>query len=483
MQGRATTLTLCFLVGLAALPRLLGAARAPLWFDEAASYRLAVMFSTPELLERTARDVHPPLYYLALKGWGALVGTSTFELRLLSLLCALAALPLLYRVTRLMFEKEERVALIACSLFAASLLFCWQAWFARMYALTTVLMLLSTLCLLEASRRDDPKWWALWSVATAAGLYTHNFAIYMLGAQIVYLVAEVGVKRGWLLGVLGSIILYLPWLPNLVFQARRVREDYWAHSMRWEDLERELLAFFFAPESVQVWNLGGLLLLAPALVLGATLWLAVRTRGPARLGAYQALLPGLAFFLLSTSGRNIFQARYLSFSFLFALIALAWWLASLEPQPLSFTLVGVWIAVLAFSTSHFIQLKYLGRQARNPAVGELRAHHRPGDIVLVGSPFVYLVVDALAPELRPVLISGQQLADHYQGGAFLRAGERRSLDWLGQLDGDRVWVVNSDSFDWRHELSLPPPWQLERQLVVRQPTYYEEQVQLSLYTR
>ena len=54
-----------------------------LWNDEGNSLRLAER-SIPDLIDAAGRDIHPPGYYLALKGWIAVAGTSEISLRVLS---------------------------------------------------------------------------------------------------------------------------------------------------------------------------------------------------------------------------------------------------------------------------------------------------------------------------------------------------------------------------------------------------------------
>ena len=53
------------------------------WNDEGNSARLSER-AIPAILEGTASDIHPPLYYLLLHGWRALLGDSEFALRALS---------------------------------------------------------------------------------------------------------------------------------------------------------------------------------------------------------------------------------------------------------------------------------------------------------------------------------------------------------------------------------------------------------------
>lgn len=53
------------------------------WNDEGNSARLSER-SLRLILEGTASDIHPPLYYVLLRGWRELVGESEFGLRSLS---------------------------------------------------------------------------------------------------------------------------------------------------------------------------------------------------------------------------------------------------------------------------------------------------------------------------------------------------------------------------------------------------------------
>ncbi|MFZ0548329.1 MAG: hypothetical protein WAM60_22975, partial [Candidatus Promineifilaceae bacterium] len=53
------------------------------WNDEGNSARLSER-SVPLIIDGTASDIHPPLYYLLLRGWRELVGETEFGLRSLS---------------------------------------------------------------------------------------------------------------------------------------------------------------------------------------------------------------------------------------------------------------------------------------------------------------------------------------------------------------------------------------------------------------
>ncbi|GAB4407451.1 MAG: hypothetical protein Kow00106_00250 [Anaerolineae bacterium] len=75
-----------------------------LWNDEGNSLRLAER-TIPDLLDAAGRDIHPPGYYLALKGWTALAGKSEFGLRSLSALEGVLTVALTVALGRRLFGR------------------------------------------------------------------------------------------------------------------------------------------------------------------------------------------------------------------------------------------------------------------------------------------------------------------------------------------------------------------------------------------
>ena len=78
-MSRNTALALLILL-LATAVRFHALGRQSFWNDEGNTARLSER-SVRLILEGTASDIHPPLYYLILSGWQKLVGTSEFALR------------------------------------------------------------------------------------------------------------------------------------------------------------------------------------------------------------------------------------------------------------------------------------------------------------------------------------------------------------------------------------------------------------------
>lgn len=104
--------------------RLASLVRGDLWFDELFGVRLgrADLFG---LLERTAADqTNPPIFYLLIKGWMAIGGTSQWWLRLLPVLCSLLGLVALLRLTAVLrLGRSARLMTLALAALSPMLVF------------------------------------------------------------------------------------------------------------------------------------------------------------------------------------------------------------------------------------------------------------------------------------------------------------------------------------------------------------------------
>jgi hypothetical protein len=98
-------------------------------------------------------DVHPPLYFWALASWRRVVGDGLLAMRLLSMLCALAALVAVGAIAR-----EAAIPPATAMLFTAGCYgFAYTAVVARGFALAQTLILCGVLLVLGAARRE--RWW------------------------------------------------------------------------------------------------------------------------------------------------------------------------------------------------------------------------------------------------------------------------------------------------------------------------------------
>jgi uncharacterized membrane protein len=172
---------------------------------------------------------HPPLYFLMVRGWMHLFGSSATAIRSLPALLSLLALPFMYSLAMELFASPL-VAILATSLIALSPFDVLFAQTSRQYSLLTVLTIASSWLLLRSLRLSDWLSWIGYAIAITLGLYTHPFFGLNLIAQGVYVVLRRERsprksvwgkrKRSWIESPLlryggafaTAILLYTPWL-------------------------------------------------------------------------------------------------------------------------------------------------------------------------------------------------------------------------------------------------------------------------------
>ena len=168
------------------------------------------------LIEEDAQ--HPPLFYLAELGMVRSFGNSLLVWRFLPALFGLLTIPAAYALARELFSDHE-VGLVAAALFAVSPIERVYAQQAREYALLTLFVLLATAIVARAVRTNGLRWWALYAVLVAAGLYTSPFMGYVVAAHAVFVISGLRGNRGAIVRFAAAaaiaVAVYVPWLDVL----------------------------------------------------------------------------------------------------------------------------------------------------------------------------------------------------------------------------------------------------------------------------
>jgi Dolichyl-phosphate-mannose-protein mannosyltransferase len=152
--------------------------------DEVWSVKAASLNYTSEMAMLKA-DVHPPLYYLLLHSWVRLFGTAERAVRALSAVFYLLATYALYRLGRTLYG--HRMALLCATLYLSSPLGILSGQFARMYALLSLLSVLSTWLYLQFSIRPNKSrlLFVLYVLVNILGTFTHIAFFFVVFAQVV----------------------------------------------------------------------------------------------------------------------------------------------------------------------------------------------------------------------------------------------------------------------------------------------------------
>ncbi len=212
-----------------------------LWNDEGNSLRLAER-GVSDLVDAAGRDIHPPGYYLALKGWIALAGESEFGLRSLSALEGALTVALAIALGRTLFGGTGGTLaglFVALSPFAV-----YYSQETRMYAQLALLSAASMALFArwlkgftaKNTQGKQPERNSASSVppvvkllplalVNAAGLYTqYSFPFTLLAQGVLFAVwiawpGQAGRSRrsaatGFAALTLLTLLLFAPWLPT-----------------------------------------------------------------------------------------------------------------------------------------------------------------------------------------------------------------------------------------------------------------------------
>jgi hypothetical protein len=246
------------------------------WIDEGLSVGIARhgFFDIPGVL---LQDGSPPLYYMVLHLWIGLFGEGEAATHWLSLIFALACIPVALWAGTSLFD--QRVGWILAGLTAINPFLTSYAQETRMYSLVVLLGMLATAFYLHAYVYDHRRYRIPFGVALVLLLYTHNWGLFLgfafaVGIVIRWFTFTKGAPerrqllRDAAVGFGTTVLLFLPWIPSFISQVLHTGAP-WANAPGFRTLIR-------APDLL-LGGFGGtvILLLAAGAGLGT-----VAQRGP-----------------------------------------------------------------------------------------------------------------------------------------------------------------------------------------------------------
>jgi hypothetical protein len=223
---------LCLAVALAIWLRMRQMTFQDLWWDEGGSFYHAHTSIAELTTTKDFRlDPHPPVYYLLLHGWLALVGTSLTTGRMLSVIFGVLAVPLGFWVAWLVYGRVT--AVISAFLIAINPALIFYSQEVRMYSLTPFEALgsvLATVYLLDNNARRAVRivGGGAWMALAVLCLYTQYYLAFLLVAEVVALAAArlASPQKANLLGrvrAIAPVLLaafavgacYIPWVIHM----------------------------------------------------------------------------------------------------------------------------------------------------------------------------------------------------------------------------------------------------------------------------
>ncbi|HUO73989.1 MAG TPA: glycosyltransferase family 39 protein [Solirubrobacteraceae bacterium] len=349
------------------------------WMDEALSVGISShsLTSIPGVLRH---DGSPPLYYLLLHVWMSIAGNSETDTHWLSLVFGLATVPVGTWIAWSLFGR--RAGLIAAVLFAMNPFLTAYSQETRMYTLMALLGLLATGAFIHGFIYRRRRWLILFAICQALMLYTHAWGIFFgVGAALalipVWSVSDDrrGLIKDAVLSFGAAAVLFLPWLPTLLYQASHTGSP-------WDTAPN-----FGAPVQISRNLMGGdrattALVLAAAIGL-ASLWAKSRRTSREAMAMWVLIIipiGTLAFGWVLSRFSPAWQYRYFAPILGALLLLAAWGMARAKGVGLiALALVVLfWANPKSYTPTHKSDMKDVG--------GEMAPLLHPGDVVISGQP-------------------------------------------------------------------------------------------------
>ncbi|WP_213152933.1 glycosyltransferase family 39 protein [Pseudomonas carnis] len=432
---------------------------AAIWGDEGSSLLLSE-YALADLWFHAAHDVHPPLYFLLLRGWIEVFGDSIGSIRSLSAIPGVAVVGLGIWLTRQLSTRRAAVlAGILLVLLPTAVRYSQEV---RMYSLLGVWLLGATLALVYWVRQPErARYLAVYVLLMSAGFYTHYFTALCVLVHWAYLGLQAPAQRlitrpAWWVANVAIVLLYLPWLPNLLDLVQHVEQLKVGGDIGWEEpvnllsLPSMVWQFLLQDDGLGLWPpLFWLLPLLLAVVVVSTAW----RNNAARLPALFCLLPLLLVYGVSFIS-PVFIERYLTVYALGLPIVLALAIDRL-PSRLS------WLGVALFAL--FVGVELLGLKNNfevdehdqfNVPVEFVNRNYQEGDRIVLSDMMWYLSyvyydqTDAQLQLYTPPKPDGTSTRPNAYGFGTLvdQDGGRIYLDRLSALPAQtrRVWLISSN---------------------------------------
>jgi mannosyltransferase len=349
------------------------------WMDEAITTGVALhpLSQIPGVLRH---DGNPPLYYMMLHIWMSAFGSSEAATHSMSLLFGVLTIPAGGWAAWSLFGRRAGIM--------AAILFAFNAWLTayaqetRMYELMGLLGVLATAGFVQGFVYRRRRFLLLFGGTLTLMLYTHSWGTFFFAGSFISLIPTYlssddrrGLVRDALMTFAAAGVLYLPWVPNLLYQV--------AHTAApWDSAPR-----FGAPIQISRDLFGGdritmVLVLAAAIGLGP---LFTRTQRRTRewttmwtLIALPVATLGLAW--VSSQVTPAWASRYFA-PVLGALVLLVAWGCA---RARLVGLVAIVLAVVFLANPSAFTPQY--KSDMRDIAAEIGPQLHRGDLVVVGQP-------------------------------------------------------------------------------------------------
>lgn len=419
-----------------------------IWVDE--SFSLAMIkHSYREMIEYTAMDVHPPLYYIIYKAGYALFApifsyNAIWVGKFISIIPLFLHLVLGYCVVSKMFNRQTAFIFnLSVITMPQMLLFGIEI---RMYSWA---MFFITSCLLLAMRliQSDgagKKKWIGFTLFAILASYTHYFAC--VSAVVIYgfLILYALIKRRFsfvkntIFSGLAVVLSYLPWIFVVIGQIKQVKSDYWIGDITFDTL-LEYIKFLFKTNAGTYFSWLLFLLVVLCLVV-----FIAQIKKPGKEYALFALLivpcTVLIGLIASLLIRPVFVSRYMGPSMG------CMWLAFSIIIGMYLKKIAYLLYLAVFFLCGIMNLKYTLssetqlHQAYSSFLSDIEAEVSPDSLIIQTYAHTNLCMAVYFPELNNIVYQHENSPVVDDVFSDSNIGELENIQELNTIDKD-IWIM------------------------------------------
>jgi len=301
---RLAAMALCLL---AAAITLRGLGEQSLWLDEV--FSVLASRNWGELWSAYAKSESNMLLYFGLLHLWLKLGQAEFLIRAFSAVSAILTVPAIYVTGKRLFGPWA--GLLAALLLTVNLFFVRYAQEARSYALMLLLTTLSSYWFLRAIQNRTRRDWIAWVLLSALSVYAHLFALLVLAAQALSLLARNLRDLPWRALIISALAIAALVAPTLVLQPLDAHQLDWVQAPTSESV-RALIRDLAGGQQGLLW--GYLLLWMAGLSVGAIKATVLRQRSGVwsyALSVIWLFAPIALAYAYSLAVHPVFVDRYL----------------------------------------------------------------------------------------------------------------------------------------------------------------------------
>lgn len=154
-----------------------------MWWDELFTWWVTELKFT-DSLTIIFNDVNPPFYYILLRLWSLIAGSSEFAFRFLSLIFSMISICYVYLIGKMLNVKAAVFSTILVMLSWYHVIYSVEI---RFYALMSLLSLMSLYHLIQFLDKKDDRNKVLYILSTILLVYTHVYGFFIVLAQTIFL--------------------------------------------------------------------------------------------------------------------------------------------------------------------------------------------------------------------------------------------------------------------------------------------------------